>query len=484
MNQLNPRILNSTSRHRIPPNTTLVTGDTKGSSASNYHSMKRKILTNARFSTLDRSTKTEAAKNFVSQLADQTFAYEAQNYPRKRARKQNDKDNFKLAIGAMAADLIKHSDNVASKGYLYRPADRDELAQTLVSSDALTKLRTYWTGMGLMEETGFAHFRASFEDDSQRTTYRKARRFRATPRLLELAQSYQLNAANISEHFERSHRHANLLQVRGSKGSDYAIPERGKLIKQIGKKFQERRTEVETLNRHLTRHRFNLSDKPMLRRIFNCGDRKGFDFNLGGRFYCASDDDWMQMPKESRRDILIDGEPTCEIDVSSSQLSILYAIQGETLAYDPDPYQIDGIPREVIKQIIVASIGRGKPPSRWPRSFNEDFIAEHGYHPRDRYKLKDVVSSVLARHPVLSSLEPERLDWAVLQFEEAECFLAAMKCLYELYDIPSLPVHDSLIVTQRNHELALTVLKDAYKERLGFIPQVKTSMDSGFAMAA
>ncbi len=444
----------------------------------------RHTFNKARFASLDRSTVSEASKNFVSELVDRTIAYEAQYHPRKRVRRQNDLDNFKLAVGALAADLIKHSANEAAKGYMYRPAYKDELAQTLVSSDALIKLRTYWIGMGLMEETGFVHARASFEADDRTQTYRKARRYRATPMLLEMAQSYQLIAANISEHFERNHRRVNVLQVSGSKGSDYAIPEQGKLIKQSGIKFQERRAEVEALNTQLARHRFNLSDKPMLRRIFNCGDRKGFDFNLGGRFYCASDDDWMQMPKETRRAILIDGEPTCEIDVSSSQLSILYAIEGETLAYDPDPYQIEGIPREVTKQIIVASIGRGKPPSRWPRSFNEDFIAKHGYHPRDWYKLKDVVSSVLARHPVLSSLEPEKLDWAVLQYEEAECFLTAMQRLYELYDIPSLPVHDSLIVRQRDHELALTVLKDAYGVRLGFIPQVKTTMDSGFAMAA
>ncbi len=444
----------------------------------------RHTFNKARFASLDRSTVSEASKNFVSELVNRTIAYEAQYHPRKRARRQNDLDNFKLAVGALAADLIKHSANEAAKGYMYRPADKDELAQTLVSSDTLTKLRKYWGDMGLMEETGFVHSRASIDDGDHNTTYRKARRFRATPALLELAQSDQLTAANISEHFERSHRHANVVQVRGTKDSNYAIPERGKLIKQSGTKFQQRRAEVESLNRHLACHRFNLSDQPMLRRIFNCGDREGFDFNLGGRFYCASDDDWMQMPKEVRKAILIDGEPTCEIDVSSSQLSILYAIQGETLAYDPDPYQIDGISREVTKRIIVASIGRGKPPSRWPRSFNDDFISEHGYHPRDRYKLKDVVSLILARHPVLSSLEPEKLDWAILQFEEAECFLKAMQCLYELQDIPSLPVHDSLIVKQRDHELASTVLKDEYKERLGFIPQVKMTLDSGFAMAA
>ncbi len=450
----------------------------------NCQSTKRNMLNRARFATLDRSAATEAARKLVVELTDRTLSHEAQHQPRKRARRRTDMDNFKLAIGALAADLIKHSANKEANGYMYRPADKDELAQTLVSSDALTKLRAYWLGMGLMQQTGYTHFRASIKPHDRTQTYRKARRMRATTHFLELAQSFQVTANNISDHFERSHKHANVLQVRGAKGSNYSYPERGELIKQSGPKFRQRRFEVESLNRHLATHEFNLSDTPMLRRIFNCGDRKGFDFNLGGRFYCASDDDWMQMPKGKRRTILIDGEPTYEIDVSASQLSILYAIKDEALSYDPDPYQIDGIPREVTKRIIVASIGRGMAPSRWPRSFNEDFVAEHGYHPRDRYKLKDVVSSILARHPILSCLEPNKLDWAVLQYEEAECFLTAMQRLSELHDIPSLPVHDSLIVRQRDHELALTVLGDAYEERLGFIPQVKTSMSTRFATAA
>ena len=85
--------------------------------------------------------------------------------------------------------------------------------------------------------------------------------------------------------------HVKVLQVRAKKDSSYLNPTRGNLIRQSGPRFDSLRKEVETLNRYLDRHTFSLTDKPMLRRLFNCGDREGFDYNLGGRFYAASDDD-------------------------------------------------------------------------------------------------------------------------------------------------------------------------------------------------
>lgn len=439
----------------------------------------RDTLNQAKFSTLDRSAATGDAKSFVSELTDLTLAHEAGFHPRKRARRQKDAESFTLAIGALAADLIKHSGNEASQGFMYRPADKDELAQTLVSTDNFTKLRNYWIKMELIEESGFTNFRASMNPDDPQQTYRKARRFRAKPRLLELAQRFQITSNNITEHFERSHKHARVIQVRATKDGSYLYPQRAKLLKPKGPRFEERRREVEALNVFLTQHQFSLSDKPMLRRIFSCGDRKGFDYNLGGRFYCASDDDWTQKPKSERRSILIDGEPTCEVDVSASQLAILYSLQGEVLNYDADPYQVSDLPREVVKGIVVAAIGRGELPKRWPRSFDNKFIAHHGYHPRDRYKLKQVVGNVVQKHPILNYLEPGKLDWAVLQYEEAECFLLTMQRLSERFGVPFLPVHDSLIVKQRHQDIAISVLEEVYNERLGFVPRVKSSSDIG-----
>lgn len=115
----------------------------------------RDIYNAASFATADHTCNSEEAEAFVAELKAMTLAYEARNHPRGRARRKTDDEAFKMAIAAFAADLVRHSSNEASYGFMYRPADREELAQTLVSSDALTKLRTYWIPLGLLEESGF-----------------------------------------------------------------------------------------------------------------------------------------------------------------------------------------------------------------------------------------------------------------------------------------------------------------------------------------
>ncbi|MDP5220040.1 hypothetical protein Q5Y75_22785 [Ruegeria sp. 2205SS24-7] len=222
----------------------------------------------------------------------------------------------------------------------------------------------------------------------------------------------------------------------------------------------------------MAKHEYNLSDIPMVRRVFNCGDRPGFDFNLGGRFYCASDDNWMEMPKEKRANIRIDGEETTEIDVRASHLSILCSMFGEPLNRDIDPYAVEGIHRDIVKKIVVTAIGSGKLPTQWPKGFKEDFKARHGWAPERRSKLKDITEVISKKHPVLSKLRKGELDWANLQFEEAECFLAAMSRLHDERKAPSLPVHDSLIVRVCDAGYAANFLRDAYEDRLGFRPHV------------
>jgi len=61
---------------------------------------------------------------------------------------------------------------------------------------------------------------------------------------------------------------------------------------------------------------------------------------------------------------------------------------------------------------------------------------------------------MLKKHPILRNLKTGSLDWENLQFEEAECFLSVMLNLPDNHNIPSLPVHDSLIVRQSDKQMA------------------------------
>ncbi|WP_170790269.1 hypothetical protein [Ruegeria lacuscaerulensis] len=431
----------------------------------------RDALNNARMATFDRSPSSDAAKAWIGAIQALTLAYEAKKHPRKRARRRADHLSFSEAVGAFAADLLRHSANEESRGFMHRSADREELTSTLVSSDNFEKLVKYWTELSLMEMTGYIDARDDFEG-ARVPFYRRARRFRATRFFLDLATDHGVEPQTVKNHFEVSQRHANVVQVRAAKGADQSNAGRGKLIKQNVDRYRGECDRVRHLNQLIANHEYNLSDTPIVRRVFNCGDRRGFDFNLGGRFYGASDDNWMDMPKAQRARIRIDGEETTEIDVRASHLSILYSILGKSPDRTTDPYSIEGIHREVVKKVIVTAIGSGKLPSRWPKGFKEEFEVQHGWAPQKRHKMKDITEAILKKHPVLLELKKGELDWANLQFEEAECFFTAMMSMHNEDQVPSLPIHDSLIVRVRDAGYAANCLRDAYEKRLGFRPHV------------
>jgi len=407
----------------------------------------KEILNKSWWATFNRIPTSGAAKNWIDRLVEQTLEHEAKHHPRPRERKQKDLVSFKAAIGAFAADLLYHNRNEKSQGFMYRPFDRVELSFTLVSGTSFGKLITYWTELGWMERTG--HIKSTDDWEGHEIDgYSKARRYRGTQAFLDGAQSFQLTPTSVSNDFEASHRHATLVQLRASKKNSFKTAKRGKTVRAKGPQFDAQLATMRNLNQLMQNHAYSLTEPPMIRRMFNCVDREGFDFDLGGRFYGSSGDNWMEMSKEERKLITVDGQPTYEIDVSASHLSILYALSGKPIPSDYDLYGISEYPREIVKQVIVAAIGSGKLPTRWPVKFNEDYEKKHGRRPSSDYKLKEVVAAVVKRHPILKTLKKDHLDWANLQYEESECFLAAMLDLHENHGIASLPIHDSLIVRQ------------------------------------
>jgi hypothetical protein len=176
------------------------------------------------------------------------------------------------------------------------------------------------------------------------------------------------------------------------------------------------------------------------------------------------------MSKSERSAILIDGESTVEVDVTASQLTILYAKLGQTPNWTEDPYNIRDIPRSVSKGCIVAYIGKGGRPRRWPKNFDKKFVQKNGFHPREQFTLKEVLDAIEAAHPPLKLLVPNELDWATLQYEEAECFGKAMKTMLIDLGIGCLPVHDCLIVPASKKLEAENAIEEAYLHRLVVSP--------------
>ena len=416
--------------------------------------------------------KTAEAKCFVSELEKRTLEFENEFAPRPRQRRASDAKKFRGAVGAFAADLICHASNHDASGFLYRSANREALADTLVSSRSFDQLVRYWQSMGLLEATGYIHVKLTF--DGERTNivdFARARRFRATDLLLALAESHSVTPESIADHFEKDLTLVLEVIVRAEKRSvgGQKIPSPN--IRVSGIRYEAEAQRVRELNRYLRTSGFDLSDPPRVYRLFNRGDAKGFDFNMGGRLYCSSDHNWQDMPFAQRSKITWQGEPTVELDVRSSHLFILSVLRKQPIQIGKDPYQFPGIERDVAKGLIVAILGNGSVPKRWPKEMNQKYLAKNGLALSKKYKLSEVVEKLRARYPFLDTVEKGKLDWARLQYEESECFVEAMLDLGSR-GVAVLPVHDSLIVAKRHCDIARETLGLAYQDRFGTMPNI------------
>lgn len=432
----------------------------------------RDNLENARMAEFVFSPSSKAAEAFTEHLTALTLDHEAQAHPRRRKRQAQAYKDFRRAIAAFAADLLHHSQFEEAAGFFYRGSNRDDLAETLVSSRSFEHLSEFWPEMGLMERTSFFIAREDFEGTVQELHLARARRFRATPKLLGLAADFDISADAIQHHFEKQMQRIRPITVRSEEVTSFR-KKISRNLKLKGPKVDAEAQRVAEINAILACSGFDLKEVPWVYRLFHRGNFSDFDFNMGGRLYCRSADNWQQMRPAQRRQITWRGEATVELDVRASHLFILYALLGFRLSYDTDPYHLSGVERDVVKGLFSAITGKGTIPQRWPKRLGEDYLAATGNKVSSVYRLKEVISALLAKHPVLDDVRPNELDWAKLQFEESECFMVALTRLGKQYDVPALPIFDSLIVPQRHQEVALSVLKEAYKDRFGFTPEVR-----------
>jgi len=180
-----------------------------------------------------------------------------------------------------------------------------------------------------------------------------------------------------------------------------------------------------------------------------------------GRMYA----DYSRMPKDARGHILVDGEPVVEWDISASYLTIYLGMCGIQIDTEADPYAFPGLERVDVKDFINWSLVQGKLRTRWGKGGN------------GRTPMRRIKPVVLERYPALASLDGSRgALWRHLMFRESEAVLAAMECLRSM-DVPSLPMHDALIVPASKASKAKEVLESACRYHWGVWPRTKESKE-------
>ncbi|WP_131726003.1 hypothetical protein ACTTAK_14910 [Rhodobacter capsulatus] len=417
--------------------------------------------------------KTDAARALVAHLTAITLDHEAKVKPRNRKRQAEAQRSFTGAVSAFAADLIHHARFQEAEGFFYRSYDKEALGQTFVSVRCFEQLLQFWAEMGLMEVTRFFRVRETWEGEDTGTGFGRARRFRATAELLSLAEGFGITPDTLKDHFQKETGRLSPVTVRSEVANRHGTGVTSANMRFAGPKYEAEVQRVKEINAILGQGGFDLAETPRVYRLFSRGNFHNFDFNMGGRLYCCSEDDWQQRPKEDRALITCRGEPTVELDVGSSHLFILYALHDLELDTDDDPYFLPGVEREVVKGLFAAMTGKGSRLTRFPKKLSEDYMKPTGRKISTVYKLGKVLDALIAKHPILNKLKKGSMDWARLQYEESECFMECLTRLGHDHGVAALPVFDSLIVAKQHRDVALTCLVEAYGNRFGCLPEVR-----------
>jgi hypothetical protein len=417
--------------------------------------------------------KSDAARALVVHLTAITLEYEAKVRPRTRSRQTEAQRSFKKAVAAFAADLIHHARFQEAAGFFYRSSDKEVLGQTLVSVRSFAQLLQFWHEMGLMEVTSFFRVRETWEGEDTGTGFGRTRRFRATAELLSFAKDFGITPDTLKDHFQKDTGRLSPVTVRSEVANRHGQGVTSANMRFAGPRYDAEVQRVREISAILAQGGFDLEEAPRVYRLFNRGNFHNFDFNMGGRLYCCSEDDWQRRPKEIRAKITCGGEPTVELDVKSSHLFILYALHDLELDTCGDPYFLPGVEREVVKGLFVAMTGKGSKPNRFPKQMSEDYQKRTGRKISAVYKFGKIVDALIAKHPILNKLEKGSMDWARLQYEESECFMDCLSRLGRDHGVAALPVFDSLIVAKQHQDLAITCLVEAYGKRFRFLPEVR-----------
>ncbi len=213
---------------------------------------------------------------------------------------------------------------------------------------------------------------------------------------------------------------------------------------------------------------------------------RGFkrDWDLHGRWYAfGGEGNYQQLPEADRLKITIGGEPVAEIDVAASHLTLLHGLLGLP-APEGDLYEIDGLPRDVVKAWVNATIGKGSPVLRkWAKKTKES------YPVCEQFSAAEVGERVMARYPFLRTpcaVLPPQTDGAdpklVLHHRmtniEATILSEVMRQLRQREAL-TLPMHDGLLVPESAVPLAMEALWAAGAEIGKVRLRLKVSRDGG-----
>jgi hypothetical protein len=442
------------------------------------------VLRAAAFAPLTSRAITDEARKLVSALYEIIVEHEIATGIRKNARLTK-VDAYKRAVGGFLGDLLLAQVRQKGEGWVYRSVRKEEFTGEAVSYRHFNAVMTALIGSNLIDRIKGFQSRMTWSDGASGTMAMKswAPRFRATRTLLELAKKYDVEPSEAHAHFIEA-LPAEPLQARASKQGEGARKVRGPLLK-WRKLFNGARLErgealeadIIELNRFLDDADIRGGMHRGFTRGFNNANDTDFSWNMGGRLY-GGEESYQQSPRSDRLRMTFKGEPVCEIDIRASYLTIFHAWHDAPLDLSKDPYVLPKLgeaARPAVKAWFVTTFGSLKPITRWPKATKQDYFEATG---RDlsEYPVKTISEAVFKALPLMQLWGTEKAggDWSRLMWQESDAVVSAMLELKRVHSVPSLAVHDSLIVPISKRRLGEDTLRRCYLEANGVTPELVT----------
>jgi len=395
------------------------------------------------------------------------------------------KGGYEAAVAALLAELLAVHGSGLDTDWIRVSLVRANFTGGLVSFRQLDNVRKVWLTAGLIETKKGYPGALGFGNPGPRQG--RLTRFRATEALLGICAEHGITSTNVHQHFRVEYEMPKELVQLTSPPDETPTTE---LTERL-------RSEVAELNDFIAGFELQPSEIRHIGwvRKFHKHDHQDFRWNKGGRLYSQPPSppkaNYQSAGKERRLAMTINGEPVAEIDISSSYLTIFYALCGQQLDTDKDAYggilgptELD---REVAKFFINASFGNSSLISRWTKALKDAFEKRTSFViDPNRYPMRLMRQKVLERHPLLERWEGpiggRKRDWSDLMFTESEVIASTMLQLKRDYGVPSLPVHDSLIVPISKAAKARLILMERFREVTGRIARLKQTPEDPWAL--
>ena len=446
-------------------------------------SKAQKVLNDKPFNP-HRIVASDAAKSLVGEMLHYLNSVElhqqdlGRTAARKRKRKTLDQNRYVRQVEALVSDVaVNHL--TAPGSWLRVPRRKQDLGSSsnykptyitekfvdVMDSFALPEVSFITIDLGSRDENPLATIRSQ--------TLGKQTRIRPTQRLID-----RIEQRNLKQSDFRLDPAEEVIHLKGKKQGDSFWATAGLIPYEDIDKTRQMREDLHRINQFLEKADIELgTDHPnvdltqrRLHRLFNEGS-----WESHGRFYGGF---WIDLSKEIRRDLLIDGELTADLDFGQMNPRLLYAEVGVKPTFG-DAYAIPGFEahREGVKKLLNSLIAAPKPLGRYPKGVRRLLPAQIdvGGEKRILKKFQEAVDLISDFH---RSIAPKFCMGLAnhLMYRESEIMNRTLLALMK-EGITALPIHDGMLVAESKAERARQVMLETFRTATGFEGVVSINYD-------